>query len=74
VLPLVSSFCACVVDRVVSCLGGVVVSVLVSEPKGCGFKPGKGDGFLRAIKIRITHSSQMGSKAGRSHDVRFCGK
>jgi hypothetical protein len=27
-------------------LGGVVVSVLASRPKGCGFKPGRGDGFL----------------------------
>jgi hypothetical protein len=47
-------------------LGGVVVSVLATVPKGCGFKPGQGDGFLRAIKIRITPSSQMGSKVERS--------
>jgi hypothetical protein len=32
-------------------LGGVVLSVLATGPKGCGFEPGKGDGFLRAIKI-----------------------
>jgi hypothetical protein len=32
-------------------LGGVVVSVLTTGPKGCGFKPGQGDGFLMAIKI-----------------------
>jgi hypothetical protein len=37
-------------------LGGVVVSVLATGPKGCGFKPSKGDGFLRAIKIRSTPS------------------
>jgi hypothetical protein len=29
-----------------------VVSVLVTGPKGRVFKPGRGDGFLRAIKIR----------------------
>jgi hypothetical protein len=37
-------------------LGGVVVSVLATGPKGCGFEPGQSDGFLRAIKIRITTS------------------
>jgi hypothetical protein len=37
-------------------LGGEVVSVLATEPKGLGFKPGRGDGFLRAIKIRSTLS------------------
>jgi hypothetical protein len=52
-------------------LGGVVVSVLATGPKGCGFEPGLGDGFLRAIKIRSTPSFRMGSKAGRSHVVRF---
>jgi hypothetical protein len=26
-------------------LGGVVVSVLATGPKGLGFKPGRGDGF-----------------------------
>jgi hypothetical protein len=31
-------------------LGGVVVSVLGTGPKGCGFEPGQGDGFLRAKK------------------------
>jgi hypothetical protein len=41
--------------------------------KGCGFKLGQGDGFLRAIKIRSTPSSRMGSKAGRSYVVRFYG-
>jgi hypothetical protein len=33
-----------------------VVSVLHTRPKGRGFKPGKGDGFLREIKIRSTPS------------------
>jgi hypothetical protein len=37
-------------------LGGVVVSVLATVPKVGGFKPGQGDGFLRAIKIRCTPS------------------
>jgi hypothetical protein len=55
------------------CLGGVVVSVLVTGPKVCGFEPGQGDGFLRAIKFRSTPSSRMGSKAGRSHVVRLYG-
>jgi hypothetical protein len=31
-------------------LGGVVVSMLVTGPKGWGFEPSQGDGFLRAIK------------------------
>jgi hypothetical protein len=35
-------------------LGGVVVSVNAIGPEGRGFKPGRGDGFLRAIKIRST--------------------
>jgi hypothetical protein len=34
-------------------LGDVVVSVLASGPKGRGFKPGRGDGFLRAIKSAV---------------------
>jgi hypothetical protein len=37
-------------------LGGVVISVLAAGPKGRGFKPGRGDEFLRAIKIRSTPS------------------
>jgi hypothetical protein len=45
-------------------LGGVVVSMLATGPKGSGFEPSQGDGFLRAIKIRSTPSSRMGSKAG----------
>jgi hypothetical protein len=60
--------------RLDSCrLGGVVVSVLATGPKGCGFKPGQGDGFLMVITIRSTPSSRTGSKAGRSHVVRFYG-
>jgi hypothetical protein len=50
-------------------LGGVVVSVLATGAKGCELKPGQGDGVLRAIKIRSTPSSRMGSKVGRSHVV-----
>jgi hypothetical protein len=37
-------------------LGGAVVSVLATGPKACGFEPGQGDRFLRAIKIRSTPS------------------
>jgi hypothetical protein len=33
-------------------LGGVTVSKSAIRPKVRGFKPGRGDGFLRAIKIR----------------------
>jgi hypothetical protein len=58
-------------NMALSILGGVVVSVLVTGPKDCGFEPGQGEGFLRAIKIRRTRSSRMGSKAGRSRVVRF---
>jgi hypothetical protein len=47
-------------------LGGVVVSVLATGPKSRGFETGQDDGFLRAIKIRITPSSRM----GRSHVIR----
>jgi hypothetical protein len=35
-------------------LGGVVVSVFATGPRRCGFKHGRGDGFLRAIKISCT--------------------
>jgi hypothetical protein len=31
-----------------------VISVVATGTKGRGFEPGQGDGFLRAIKIRIT--------------------
>jgi hypothetical protein len=37
-------------------LGGVVVSMLATGPKGLGFKPGRGAGFLKAINIRSTPS------------------
>jgi hypothetical protein len=37
-------------------LGGVMVSVCAAESKGRGFKPDRGDGFLRAIKIRSISS------------------
>jgi hypothetical protein len=53
--------------------GGVVVSVLASGTKGCGLESNQGDGFLRAIKIRSTPFSLIGSKAGRSHVVIFYG-
>jgi hypothetical protein len=53
-------------------LGGVVVSVLATGPKGCGFELGQGNGFLRAIKIRSTPSSRTGSKAGKSHARFYC--
>jgi hypothetical protein len=43
------------------------------DPKVAGSKPSQGDGFLRAIKIHSTPSSRMGSKAVRSHVVRFYG-
>jgi hypothetical protein len=45
-------------------LDGEVVSVLTTGPKVCRFEPGQGDVFLRAIKVRSTPSSRMGSKAG----------
>jgi hypothetical protein len=37
-------------------VGSVVVSVLATVPKGHRFKPGRGDGFSRAIKIYSTPS------------------
>jgi hypothetical protein len=37
-------------------LGGIVISVLAIGPKIRGFKPGRCDGFLRAIKICSTSS------------------
>jgi hypothetical protein len=55
------------------CLGCVVVSVLATGRKGCEFESGQSDGILRAIKICSTPASRMGSKAGRSHVVRFYG-
>jgi hypothetical protein len=40
-----------VLYSLVSHLGGVMVSVLTIRPKVRGFKPVRGDGFLRAINI-----------------------
>jgi hypothetical protein len=54
-------------------LCGVVVSVLATGPKVYRFKHGQGDGFLRVIKICSTTSSRMGSKARRSHVIRYYG-
>jgi hypothetical protein len=36
--------------------GGVVISVFATGPRDRGFRLGRGDGFLRAIKIRSTPS------------------
>jgi hypothetical protein len=33
-------------------LTGVMISMFAIGPKVCGFKPNRGDGFLRVIKIR----------------------
>jgi hypothetical protein len=54
-------------------VASVVKCLVCLPPKSCGFEPGQGDGCLRAIKISSTPSSRMGSKAGRSHVVRFYG-
>jgi hypothetical protein len=35
-------------------LGGIMIVVLATGSKVCGFKPGRGYGHLRAIKIRST--------------------
>jgi hypothetical protein len=43
--------------RLIMCLlGGVVVSVFATGPKGRGFNPGLGYGFLRAINVFSTPS------------------
>jgi hypothetical protein len=42
--------------RLCKSLHSVVVSVLTTGPKSNGLKPGRGDVFLRAIKIRSTTS------------------
>jgi hypothetical protein len=41
---------------VFSSLAGAVVTVPATGPKGRGFEPGQGDGFLRVIKIHSTPS------------------
>jgi hypothetical protein len=46
----------CEINYTYSPLGGVKVSVLAIGPKVYGFKPGRGDRFLTAIKIRSTPS------------------
>jgi hypothetical protein len=45
-------------------LGGVVVSVLAIGPKSRGFKPGRGDRFLKGDKNPQQTFLGMGSKAG----------
>jgi hypothetical protein len=42
--------------------GGVMVSVLSIGPKVRGFKPGRSDGFLRAIKYQQHVFLRRGSK------------
>jgi hypothetical protein len=37
-------------------LNGVMVNMLAIGPKVRGFKPGRGEAFLRTIKIRSTPS------------------
>jgi hypothetical protein len=49
-----------------------VVNVFATGSKGRGFKPGRGDGFLRAIKIRSTSSFGWEVKP-EVHVVRFYG-
>jgi hypothetical protein len=66
-----STYFMVLLEIIKRCLGGIVVSVLATGPKGCS--SGLGNGFLRAIKIRSTPSSQMGSKVERSHVIRFYG-
>jgi hypothetical protein len=45
-------------------LGVLMVSKLAIRLKVCGFKPGRGDEFLRAIKIHSTPSLREEVKAG----------
>jgi hypothetical protein len=47
-----------------------VVNVLATGPKGRGFEPSQGDGFLRAIKIRSTPSFAWEVKPEKSHGDR----
>jgi hypothetical protein len=51
----------CIIVPTVAC--GVVVSLLATGPKGWGFEPNQGDGFLKAIKS-LQHTLRMGSQAG----------
>jgi hypothetical protein len=62
-----SIFTFCVLDSeyaYTSRLPAVVVSMLATDPKVCGFEPVEGDGFLRAIKIRSTLSFEWEVKPG----------
>jgi hypothetical protein len=48
---------------VLSCPGGVMVSVLAARPNGCRFKPGQGNGIFKGDK-NVQHTFlQMGSEA-----------
>jgi hypothetical protein len=49
-----------------------VISVLAAAPMGCGFKPGRGDKFLMAIKPRSMPSFGWEVKL-EAHVVRFYG-
>jgi hypothetical protein len=53
-------------------LGDAMVSTLATGPKIHGFKPGTGDGFLKAIKIPSTHSFR-GKYGRRHHAIRVHG-
>jgi hypothetical protein len=53
-------------------LGGVMVIMLVIRSKVCGFKPGWGIGFLRAIKIPSTTFLE-GKWSYWPHVIRFYG-
>jgi hypothetical protein len=50
-------------SRALSHLSGVVVSVLANGPKGYGFKPSQGNGFLMAIKIHSMPSFELEVKS-----------
>jgi hypothetical protein len=47
--------------------------VLATGPKGRGFEPGQGDGFLRAIKVCSTYYFGWEVKPEIPHVVRFYG-
>jgi hypothetical protein len=58
--------------KTICCLGGVVVSVLVTGPKGCRFNPSQ-DGFLlMTTKICSTPSFRWEVKP-QAHLARFYG-
>jgi hypothetical protein len=44
------------ITDLLSCLGGVMLSMLATGPKVHRFKPGQGDGLIRVINIRSTPS------------------